>query len=212
MSKVNDLTGKKYNLLTVVSRAESQKSGKAYWNCICDCGNKTIVSGSNLINGSVKSCGCLRKTEHNTHHLSDSRLYRIWNAMRNRCNGKNKAVYKYYMAKGISVCDEWNNDFLSFYEWALSNGYSDDLTIDRIDNAKGYSPGNCRWVSRKEQANNRHFCKMITYNGKTQTLMQWCEELGLNYKLIHSRLYKCGWNFEKAISIPVKSRKEDYGL
>lgn len=206
MSKIKDLTGQKFALLTVINRADSDSNGKAYWNCLCDCGNRTIVSGSNLRNGAVKSCGCLRRKEKNTHHLSNTKLYRIWNGIIQRCNNKKHCGYNYYGAKGIDVCEEWKNDFTIFYKWAVSNGYSEGLTIDRIDNTKGYSEQNCRWVSRKDQANNREFCKVIEYNGKTQTLMQWCEELNLNYKRVHSRLYRLGWTFEKAINTPVKRK------
>lgn len=207
MSNFKDLTGQKFALLTVKSRAANSTSGKAYWNCVCDCGNQTVVSGTNLRSGAVKSCGCLVRKKKDTHHLSKTRLYRIWKAINNRCEKEKLWAYKYYGAKGIRVCPEWEKDFMSFYKWATSNGYGEDLTIDRIDNNSDYSPENCRWVSRKVQANNRSFCKMIEYNGKVQTLMQWCEELNLNYKRVHSRMYKLGWTFEKAISSPVK-RKE----
>ena len=207
MSNLKDLTGQKFALLTIIGRVKNDAKGKAYWKCLCDCGKITIVSGSNLRSGAVKSCGCLRHKEKDTHHLSNTRLYRIWNAVIQRCNNKEHWAYKYYGAKGINVCEEWRNDFLAFYKWAMENGYSEKLTIDRIDNEKDYSPQNCRWVDRKVQANNRTFCKMIEYDGKTQSLMQWCEELSLNYKRIHSRLYRLGWSFEKAISTPVK-RKE----
>lgn len=207
MSKIRDLTGQKFALLTVINRAERDSGGKSYWNCQCDCGNMKVVSGTNLTCGAVKSCGCLKHKVHNTHHMSNTRLYRIWNALIQRCNNKNHFAYKYYGDKNITVCKEWMNDFIVFYDWAMSSGYSDELTIDRIDTKKSYCPENCRWVNRKVQANNRSFCKMIEYNGRTQTLMQWCEELKLNYKLIHSRLYRLNWTFEKAISTPVK-RKE----
>lgn len=207
MSKLIDLTGQKFALLTVISRAENGSKGNAYWNCKCDCGNHTVVSGSNLRSGAVKSCGCLLHKGKDTHHLSNTRLYRIWNAIIQRCNNKDHWAFKYYGEKGIRVCKEWESDFMTFYRWAINNGYLDGLTIDRIDNTKDYYPENCRWVDRKVQANNRTFCKMIEYKGKTQNLMQWCEELNLNYKRVHSRLYRLGWTFEEAISVPVK-RKE----
>ena len=201
MSKLVDLTGQKFNLLTVIDRAEN-RNGSVYWNCICDCGNKTVVSGTNLRSGAVKSCRCLIRKEKDTHHLSKTRLYRIWRAMIERCRNENHWAYQYYGAKGITICDEWANDFIAFREWALSSGYAENLTIDRIDNSKGYSPANCKWATRKQQANNRSFCKMIEYQGKSQSLMQWCEELGLNYNRVYSRLYKCGWTFERVISTP----------
>ena len=202
MSKVIEMSGRRFGLLTVIDRAES-KSGKAYWNCVCDCGNVTVASGSNLRSGAVKSCGCLLKKEKDTHHLSGTRLYRIWRAMINRCTDENYWAYKYYGAKGVTICEQWENDFVEFKNWSESSGYCDSLTLDRIDNNKGYSPENCKWSTRKQQSNNRSFCKMIEYQGRTQTLMQWCEELGLNYKRTHSRLYRCGWTFEQAISTPM---------
>lgn len=209
MTKIKDMTGEKINMLTVIDRAENSASGKAYWICKCDCGNITIVSSSNLRNGAVKSCGCLKHKKRETHHLSHTRIYRIWRSVIERCNGKNKFASKYYYEKGISVCDEWEKDFLAFYKWALENGYGEELTIDRIDNKKGYNPDNCRWVSRKVQSNNRVFCKVFEYNGKKQNLTQWCEELGLNYKRVHSRIFRLNWTFEQAISTPVcRKRKE----
>ena len=206
MSKVKELTGQRFGLLTVVDRSDVQKNGKAYWKCLCECGNSTIVSGSNLRSGVVKSCGCLRHREKETHHLSATRLFRIWWAMHDRCK-PNSTVSKYYNDKGITVCDEWQKDFVTFYNWAMNNGYNDELTIDRIDNNKSYCPENCRFVNRKVQANNRTMCKFILYNGKEQNLMQWCEELHLNYKLVYSRLYRCNWTFERAISEPVRHHK-----
>ncbi|MBR5273592.1 MAG: hypothetical protein IKU25_09440 [Clostridia bacterium] len=212
MSKFKDLTGKKFALLTVISRAESRSNGTPYWNCVCDCGGKAIVSGNNLKFGGVKSCGCLLHKKHDTHHLSGTKLYYIWRGMLVRCYDENSNAYKYYGARGISVCEKWKNDFLSFYNWSISNGYKEGLTIDRTNNGLGYSPENCRWVDCKVQANNRAFCKKIEYNGEIKTLMQWCEELNLNYKRVHSRLYRLGWSFEDAISIPVKTKKQNYGL
>lgn len=210
MSKLKDLTGQKFALLTVTGKAKS-KNGKAYWNCVCECGSSTVVSGTNLRTGAVKSCGCLKRKPKETHHLSSTRLYRIWNAIIQRCNNKNNWAYKYYGAKGIIVCDEWKNDFMNFYEWAVANGYSSELTIDRMDNSKDYTPDNCKWSTRKDQSNNRSFCRFIEYNGETKTLMEWCEELNLNYKLVHSRIFRLGWTFEKAINEPVK-RKGKHGL
>lgn len=205
MSQLIDLTGKKYGLLTVVSRKTST-SGYVEWNCICECGKKTVVRGNNLKNGSVKSCGCLKHRKHNTHHLSNTRLYRIWSHIKRRCNDTKSEAYKYYGKRGITICNEWL-DFTTFYKWAIDNGYKDGLTIDRIDNNKGYSPDNCRWITRKKQANNRRSCLYFDYQGKTQNLMEWCNELDLDYKLVNSRIKKLGWDFEKAINTPVEVSK-----
>ena len=210
MSKLIDISGEKFNNLLVVGRDYKGKSGKAYWKCLCDCGNETIVSGSNLRNGSVKSCGCLNYSSKNkTHGMSKSSLYNIWNGMKFRCTNKNSESYKDYGGRGISVCEEWFNNPQSFIEWALKNGYKEGLTIDRIDNEKDYCPENCRWISKGEQAKNRRMNYCIEYKGETKTLWELCEELNLNYNLVHNRIKKLGWSLEKAINTPVNENKRN---
>lgn len=207
MSRFIDLSGERFNRLIVLCRVENSKNGQTRWKCKCDCGNETIVSSSNLKNNSVKSCGCLRYEPHNTHHLSNTKLYNIWYKMKQRCYCIEDEAYKYYGGRGIGICKEWVNDFVCFYNWAYTNGYKKGLTIERINNEKGYSPTNCKWATAKEQANNRRSCRVYTYNGKTLNLMQWCKELDLPYKTIHSRLYKSGWSFKKAITTPINAQK-----
>lgn len=124
-----------------------------------------------------------------------TRLYRIWNNMKQRCGNPNNTVYSYYGGKGISICDEWKRSFDVFSQWAYSNGYTEEMTIDRIDSNKNYAPENCRWVSRKVQANNTRSNRLITYNGRTQTTAQWAEELGISPKTIWARLEK--WPIER---------------
>lgn len=210
MSKLIDISGKKFNNLLVVERYYNGKPGKSYWKCLCDCGNETIVSGSNLRNGSVKSCGCLKYSSKNkTHGMSKSSLYNIWNGMKFRCTNKNSGSYKNYGQRGISVCEEWFNNPQSFIEWALKNGYKEGLTIDRIDNEKDYCPENCRWISKGEQAKNRRMNYCIEYKGETKTLWELCEELNLNYNLVHNRIKKLGWSLEKAINTPVNKNKRN---
>lgn len=132
-----------------------------------------------------------------THGKSHTKLCRIYIAMKQRCYNKNVSQYKNYGGRGIVVCNEWLNDFMSFYNWSMNNDYKEGLSIDRIDNNKGYSPDNCRWVDRKVQANNTRRNILLTYNGKTQTIAQWSNELKCSYDKLYSR-YKRKWS-EKEI-------------
>lgn len=143
-----------------------------------------------------------------------SRLVAIHNGMKYRCYNPNYRGYKNYGGRGITVCEEWNNSerinisyhnnptkgFIAFKEWAIKNGYTDNLTLDRIDNSKGYSPENCRWVSVKIQNNNRRNNILIAYKGETKTLHQWCDELHLSYQKIFQRLNRLHWSVERALS------------
>lgn len=136
---------------------------KSKWLCMCDCGSEKVVDKYSLTGGNTKSCGCLLKdfnqSSKRTHGIGyENRVYRIWNGMRTRCNNPNSKDYRKYGERGIKVCDEWN-DFKTFQIWAVQNGYSDNLSIDRIDNDNGYSPDNCRWADAFVQNSNRKVCK-----------------------------------------------------
>lgn len=138
----------------------------------------------------------------------NSRLNYIYANMKNRCYNEKNIHYQNYGGRGITVCDEWLNKeivcypstkgWLAFKEWALSNGYREDLTLDRIDTDKSYSPENCRWISQKCQQNNRRNNRLVTYKGKTQTLSEWCDELHLNYKTVSTRINNYHWSVERA--------------
>lgn len=132
-----------------------------------------------------------------------TRLNNIYSHMKARCYNSNGWNYQYYGARGIKVCDEWKNNYQKFKEWAINNGYSNNLTIDRIDVNGDYCPENCRWVTDKEQKNNTRRNHYITYNGKTQSMKQWAEELNISYYVLRSRINRSKWSIEKAFNTPV---------
>lgn len=154
--RYENLINKKFNLLTVISFHSKNKNNKVSWNCKCDCGGTTIVQSGNLKNSYVKSCGCLLKsnTQNIKHGLKHHRLYNIWDNMKARCYRKTNPNYKHYGARGIHICQEWLTDFMNFYNWAISNGYSQELTIERENNDGNYEPLNCRWATIVEQSQN----------------------------------------------------------
>ena len=215
MSKLIDLIGQKFGRLTVVERAENgiRKDGSPFtrWMCKCDCGKEKIVTGSNLRKGITKSCGCYAKEQtgkiNRTHGLKKSKLYVRWRDMKLRCNNPNDSHYKDYGGRGITVCNEWLHDFKAFYDWSISNGFDENLSLDRIDVNGNYEPLNCRWITMKEQQNNRRNNHWITYNGETHTMMQWSEITGINFHTIKGRL-KMGWTIERAFTTPVKKHKK----
>lgn len=155
MPKKNDLTGKRFGKLVALQEA-GKKNGRYVWECVCDCGNDAFVIGSKLTNGHTQSCGCLRKDGTRkaaySYGLSKTRLYRTWCNIKTRCHNPNASNYEFYGGKGVSVCDEWRNDFKAFYDWAMANGYEDNLTIDRKNSDGDYCPENCQWITQSENA------------------------------------------------------------
>lgn len=189
-----DLTNQKFGRLTVINFAFN-KSRRSYWKCKCDCKNIKIIEGYKLTSGHTKSCGCLskenlKKLAENSikHNLTNSKIYRTWQNMKNRCYNKKVKSYKYYGKRGIKVCDEWKNNFLNFYNWAIKNGYKDNLTIDRINVNGNYEPSNCRWATKEEQANNKRNNHFLTYKGQTLTINQWARKINIPRETIKTRI------------------------
>lgn len=197
-----DLTGRRFGRLVAQSLYGKNKHRQNVWLCKCDCGRTSKVTAHNLLAGKTQSCGCLRcgkRIYGDTHKL----LYGVYRQMKKRCLDESCPAYPNYGGRGISVCDEWlqKNGHLSFEKWALENGYERGLTLDRIDNDKGYSPDNCRWVTRKVQSNNKRNNVLITFRGKTQNMTQWAEEYNLVPQVVIGRIQRMHWTIEEALEI-----------
>jgi hypothetical protein len=200
----NDLTGQRFGRLTVISfhdvqivQHTSRINRYSMWECQCDCGNTCVVKGDYLKSGRTKSCGCLlEETRHEvrkTHNQSKTRLYRVYNGIKNRCYNKNEPSYPHYGGRGIKICDEWTSDFTTFREWAITHGYDESLpssqcTIERIDVNGDYSPENCRWASLREQGWNKRNTHYVEYGGKRVSVAEASELSGVNAKTIYTRL------------------------
>ena len=202
--RIKNVIGEKYYELTVVGYIGNyNKSAK--WLCRCDCGNYILAISPELKNGHIKSCGCrnlrvlLERNKNNKygikHGCSRDRIYKTYMSMIQRCYNKNNTGYKNYGERGIKICDEWldkENGFLSFYNWAIQNGYEETLTIERIDINGNYEPSNCTWITNQEQQNNKRTNVWINISGEVLNMRQWSKEVGINEKTIEHRK-RSGW-------------------
>lgn len=204
-----DMTGKSFGKITVIERATDYAETPVKWLCLCECGNKIIVPGGRLRNGSSKSCGCSRyefvAKAQRTHGMSKTRIYKTWSHMIERCTCKTHKQYPYYGGRGITVHNEWL-DFTAFYNWAIENGYTEELTIDRIDVNGNYEPSNCRWADRYTQQNNMRRTIKITIDGVTQSLSDWSRQTGISKGTLDGR-YRKGERGKELIRQPYKRRK-----
>lgn len=231
MPRVKDLTGQKYNMLTIIKQSGINKQNRAMWLCRCDCGNEKILAGHDIINGSTKSCGCLAKETRKENFSKRwenkikkvkkpkriikygkmTRHLKIYKGMKDRCyNPKNKR-YKDYGGRGIKICDEWLKDYNAFLKWALENGYDENLTIDRIDVNGNYEPSNCRWATSKQQAFNRRSNHRITINGENKTITEWSEIRNIKITTICARIRR-GMNEVDAIITPLKTKVKENAI
>lgn len=198
------MIGKRFGCLVVIDVAEDYiaPTGGVHKKvlCKCDCGNVTVVCKDHLNSGKTKSCGCLRKVSRGcTHQEIKTRLYRIWGNMVNRCTNPNNPAWPRYGGRGIFVCDEWRK-YENFRDWARENGYTEDLTIDRINNDKGYYPENCRWADIITQSNNKSTNHYIEYDGEIKTMTEWAKTLNIPYKLLHHRIVGLNWDIHRAFT------------
>lgn len=184
-----NIIGQQFGYWTVLSKDDSYRSSKhSKWICRCRCGTIRSVYKTTLLSGRSKSCGCFvpnMKGINKKHGMSTSRIYGIYAGMLARCNAKKGNLYRLYVSRGIDVCNEWKNSFESFFNWAINNGYSDSLTIDRINNDLGYSPDNCRWISIKKQQSNKSNSIYIMYDNEKWCLRTLCKTIGYPYSTAH---------------------------
>ena len=208
-----DLTGMRFGRLVVLERAEDHiyPSGKhrPRWKCKCDCGKEIITNGNYLKNGDTKSCGCAHHDmlvkRNYKHGISDRHpIYVIWCHMKERCYRERCEGYKYYGGRGITVCDLWKNDFKSFYDWSIDNGWAPKLSIDRIDNNGPYSPENCRWVDRITQMNNTRANVIVEFKGEKHTIAEWARLKNISYSALKQRIVNYKWDIERALTTPTR--------
>lgn len=203
-----NLIGEKFGRWTVIEEAE-KRNGMARLKCRCECGTEKVVYQKHLLSGASTSCGCLAKEksrerleiyrkDNATHRMTSTRLYHIWVNIKSRCNNPNNDSFAIYGGRGIKICDEWQ-DFSNFMAWALSNGYTDTLTIERIDVNGNYEPLNCKWTTMKEQGNNRRNNHFITYKGITRTIAQWSEIVGIKRNTLYARINRDKWSIGRAL-------------
>lgn len=192
-----NLQGNRFGNLVVAEKVKIG-CGQYKWKCVCDCGKEHLVNTYHLQHGDIKSCGCMHHKY--GHGQTNTRLYHIWCTMKARCNRPTAQKYNRYGGRGIKLCDEWQT-FENFHEWAINNGYAENLSIDRIDNDKGYYPENCRWATNIEQANNTSKTRRVNAFGETHTIREWSAITGVDFKLISRRLAK-GWEPEPALTVP----------
>ena len=195
MSTKVEMIGQRFGKLTVIAESPIRKNKCVYWICKCDCGSITKpIKGANLRDGTTKSCGCLITeaviTRCTVHGLSHSRLHMTWDNMIQRCTNPKRPEYKNYGGRGITICVEWRNSFQAFYDWAMANGYSEGLSIDRIDVNGNYEPSNCRWATMKQQQNNRRNSILIEDGGQLKTIQQLSVEKGVDASTIYRRWKK----------------------
>lgn len=196
MSKRIDITGQRYGRLVPLYRVEDNKYGRSVWMCQCDCGTLKAVAANDIRSGKSRSCGCLERENRlnikdrsiKTHRMTKTRIYRIWQGAKNRVFNKKDEHWPGYGGRGITMCEEWASSFECFRDWAFSNGYSENLTLDRIDFDGDYCPENCRWVTSAEQQRNKRNNRYYTYNGKTQLIPTWAKEFGVTDSTIRSRI------------------------
>lgn len=204
---MRDLTDKRFGKLSVVEFSEYRKNSQntkiAFWLCKCDCGNSKVINSNNLISGRSQSCGCERIGKRKVHGLAGSRIYAVWTAMKARCDNPNDKSFKNYGGRGIGYDSNWS----SFENFVADVGLPPEgMTLERVDNSKGYSKENCVWESHKAQSRNTRRNNVIEFNGEAMCLSDWASRLGIPQSTLSARINTYGWSAEAALTTPVQRR------
>lgn len=202
MSKCNNITGKRFGKLVAIEKIGKDIHRQSIWKCICDCGNEIDVILCSLTTGNTHSCGCIRANHGFSRKERKRREFHIWRGMIERTSNPNNKDFENYGNRGITVCNEWLESFKTFWH-DMKGSYNANLTIDRIDNNKGYSKDNCRWTTSKVQSNNRRNNVFLNFNNENHTIAQWSDIVGINSETIRSRINR-GWSVNKALTMPVR--------
>lgn len=199
------LEGQKFGRWLVLERSHANSHYSYFWSCVCDCGTRRNVLQKSLLSGLSRSCGCLKREvaseTSKKHGLSNTKEYKIWAGIKDRCHNPDTPSYKNYGARNIRVCQRWLDSFEDFME-DMGERPSPLHTVDRINNNEGYFPSNCRWATRKQQQRNSRQNRLLTYMGKTLCVAEWSEVIGIEDKVLRSRIER-GWSVEKALTTPV---------
>lgn len=209
--RFKDRSGERHGMIEVLSLDRMEKCGriwKSFWKCRCDCGQECVKAGTNIASGNTKSCGCFRNVgaalATKTHGQTETRLYSIWQNMLKRCCKPSNPAYKWYGARGITVCEEWRKSFASFSS-DMGQPPSSRHSIDRKDNSRGYCKENCRWATPMTQSRNSRQNVHVEHNGESLCISEWSERLGIKMHTLYARLFVYGWSIERAMTTPVQS-------
>lgn len=188
MPKFQDLTDKQFGDLSVIGLGDRYANGKISWECKCKCGRIVRRITFDLTHDTHPMClSCSTKKKNKTHGMSNTKLYCIWEGIKGRCYNKRNKSFPNYGGRGISMCDEWKDSFESFFDWSMSNGYEEGLSIDRINVNGNYDPSNCRWITITEQGYNKRNSVMLTHNGETKCLAEWARQYGFSTVAVEQR-------------------------
>ena len=198
--------GERYGRLLSAEFAGRDKRRRSLWRFVCDCGESVVLSTNSVRIGNTQSCGCLRKEAignlNKKHGMKDRSEYKIWKAIRARCNCITDAAYPNYGGRGIKLCERWN-DFLTFLRDMGPRPAGS--SIERVDNSRGYSPENCIWADRKTQARNKRNNAIVEFQGREMCLAEAVELAGAEYKTAWTRIFRHGWSVERALTEPVRA-------